>query len=115
MISADRSPQTIANYAYDFALFFDFLDSQKVELEAVTPRTIQRFFRHIENGYERTVWVKIPSKDPETGEIRVRWVERKHFRENSRSGKERKRASLRSLLPLSGQVRVPGPRPHAGI
>ena len=30
MISADRSKQTIANYAYDFSLFFDFLKSRKV-------------------------------------------------------------------------------------
>ncbi|MBO2533988.1 MAG: hypothetical protein CW342_14145 [Thermoactinomycetaceae bacterium] len=98
MISADRSRQTIANYAYDFALFFDFLASRNIGFESVTPRTIQRFFRHIENGYERTVWVKIRSKDPKTGAIRQQWVKRKHFRENSRSGKERKRASLRSLF-----------------
>jgi integrase/recombinase XerD len=98
MISADRSHQTIANYAYDFALFFDFLASRNIDFESVTSRTIQRFFRHIENGYERTVWVKMRSKDPETGAIREQWVERRHFRENSRSGKERKRASLRSLF-----------------
>jgi len=98
MISADRSQQTIANYAYDFSLFFDFLTSRDIDLDSVDSRTIQRFFRHIENGYERTVWVKIRSKDPETGMIREKWVERKHYRENSRSGKERKRASLRSLF-----------------
>lgn len=98
MISADRSKQTIANYAYDFALFFDFLDSKGVELEDVNPRTLKRFFRYIENGYERTVQIKVKKKDPITGEIRDTWVERKHFRENSQAGKQRKRASLRSLF-----------------
>ncbi|PTM58790.1 tyrosine-type recombinase/integrase [Desmospora activa] len=98
MISADRSPQTIANYAYDFSLFFDFLASRNLELEDITPKEIKRFFRHIENGYERTIQVQITKKDPVTGETRKEWVERKHFRENSRSGKRRKRASLRSLF-----------------
>ncbi|MBA4495054.1 tyrosine-type recombinase/integrase [Paenactinomyces guangxiensis] len=98
MISADRSVQTIANYAYDFALFFDFLSEKNKTLYQVDPMTIKRFFRHIENGYERTVHVKLKKKDPKTGEIKEEWVERKHFRENSRSGKHRKRASLRSLF-----------------
>jgi site-specific recombinase XerD len=98
MISADRSKQTIANYAYDFALFFDFLKSRNKTLYQVDPMTIKRFFRQIENGYERTVHIKLRKKDPKTGEIREEWVERKHFRENSRSGRQRKRASLRSLF-----------------
>jgi integrase/recombinase XerD len=98
MVSAERSPQTIANYAYDFALFFEFLEAGKKRLEQVDSQTIKRFFRYIENGYERTVHVKILRKDPRTGEMREEWVERMHFRENSRSGKQRKRASLRSLF-----------------
>lgn len=44
MISAERSRQTIANYAYDFALFFDFLKEKEVDLESVTPRMLRRFF-----------------------------------------------------------------------
>lgn len=98
MISADRSPQTIANYAYDFSLFFDFLNSRNIELEDVTSKEIKRFFRRIENGYERTVNVPITKKDPLTGAVHKEWVERKHFRENSRAGKRRKQASLRSLF-----------------
>lgn len=98
MISADRSHQTIANYAYDFALFFEFLNSKNKMIEQVDAMTIKRFFRHIENGYERTVHIKLQKKDPKTGELKEEWVERKHFRENSRSGKQRKRASLRSLF-----------------
>ncbi|MBN2909564.1 tyrosine-type recombinase/integrase [Polycladomyces sp. WAk] len=98
MISAERSPQTIANYAYDFSLFFDFLTSHQINLENVTPRVIRHFFRHIENGYERTVQVKVKKKNPHTGEIYEEWIERKHRRENSRAGKQRKLASLRSLF-----------------
>ncbi|MFC4078022.1 tyrosine-type recombinase/integrase [Salinithrix halophila] len=98
MISADRSKQTIANYAYDFSLFFDYLESKGVALEDVDPKVLKRFFRHIENGYERTVHVKIHKKDPVTGEIQEHWTERKHYRENSRAGKQRKRASIRSLF-----------------
>ncbi|SFJ69345.1 tyrosine-type recombinase/integrase [Thermoflavimicrobium dichotomicum] len=98
MISADRSLQTIANYAYDFALFFDFLQSRNKTIEQVDPILIKRFFRYIENGYERSVYVKLTKVDPQTGEKREEWIERKHFRENSRSGKQRKRASLRSLF-----------------
>ncbi|WP_309862400.1 tyrosine-type recombinase/integrase [Desmospora profundinema] len=98
MISADRSPQTIANYAYDFSLFFDFLASRGLQLEDVTSKEIKRFFRRIENGYERTIQVPITKKDPVTGGVSTEWVERTHFRENSRSGKRRKRASLRSLF-----------------
>lgn len=98
MISAERSPQTIANYAYDFSLFFDFLTSHQINLEQVTPQVIRRFFRRIENGYERTVQVKVKKKNPHTGEVYEEWIERKHRRENSRAGKQRKLASLRSLF-----------------
>jgi site-specific recombinase XerD len=98
MVSAERSRQTIANYAYDFALFFDFLKARGKSLKDVDAQTIRRFFRLIENGYERTVRVKLCKKDPTTGETRTEWVERRHFRENSRSGRQRKRASLRSLF-----------------
>jgi integrase/recombinase XerD len=98
MISADRSKQTIANYAYDFSLFFDFLKSRNKTIYQTDPMIIKRFFRHIENGYERTVYIKIAKKDPQTGQISEEWIKRKHFRENSRSGKQRKRASLRSLF-----------------
>lgn len=98
MVSADRSPLTIANYAYDFTLFFDFLQERELELEDVDLRTLKRFFRHIENGYERSVMVKVSRVDPHTAEVSEEWIERKHFRENSRSGKQRKRASLRSLF-----------------
>ncbi|WP_169713528.1 tyrosine-type recombinase/integrase [Paludifilum halophilum] len=98
MISADRSKQTIANYAYDFTLFFDYLASKNVTLEDVTSRTLKRFFRRIENGYERTVHVKLKKRNPASGETEEVWVKRKHFRENSRAGKQRKQASLRSLF-----------------
>ncbi|PTX59982.1 tyrosine recombinase XerC subunit [Melghirimyces profundicolus] len=98
MISAERSQQTIANYAYDFSLFFDFLEKEGIDLEEITSRTLRRFFRRIEIGYERTVRVKVKRTDPATGEVCEDWVERKHFRENTRAGKERKRSSLRSLF-----------------
>jgi integrase/recombinase XerD len=89
MISAERSPLTIANYAYDFSLFFRFLQEKGKNLENLDAITIKRFFRYIENGYERTVYIQ--------GADGV-WVSRKHFHENTRSGKQRKRASLRSLF-----------------
>ncbi|RAL20804.1 tyrosine-type recombinase/integrase [Thermoflavimicrobium daqui] len=98
MISAERSPQTIANYAYDFSLFFDFLASKNKTLYQIEPMIIKRFFRHIENGYERSVYVLIKRTDHRTGSQIEEWIERKHFRENSHSGKQRKRASLRSLF-----------------
>lgn len=98
MVSADRSKQTIANYVYDYALFLDFLNARNKTIYQVDLMTIKRFFRHIENGYERTVLIKQKIKDPATGEIKEEWIERKHYRENSRSGKQRKRASLRSLF-----------------
>lgn len=98
MISADRSPQTIANYAYDFSLFFDFLSTKNISLSEVNAMTIKRFFRYIENGYQRKVAIKIKKQDPSTGEITEQWVERTHFRENTQSGKRRKKASLRSLF-----------------
>lgn len=106
MISADRSPQTIANYAYDFALFFDYLHSRGLELTDVSPREIKRFFRRIENGYERTIHVPVTKKDPVTGEVLKDWVERTHYRENSQAGKRRKRASLRSLFRYLLQTNV---------
>lgn len=89
MISAERSPLTIANYAYDFSLFFRYLAETNKDIESLDAKTIKRFFRYIENGYERTVYVQ--TSDGE-------WITRKHFRENTRSGKQRKRASLRSLF-----------------
>lgn len=98
MISADRSPQTIANYAYDFSLFFDFLDRKNKSLFQIDSKTIKAFFRHIENGYTRKLLVKQVIKDVNTCELHDKWVERVHYRENSRSGKQRKHASLRSLF-----------------
>lgn len=106
MISADRSPQTIANYAYDFSLFFDFLSDKNIALAEVDSRTLTRFFRYIENGYERRVQVKVKKKDPQTGEVRDEWIERTHFRENTNSGKRRKRASLRSLFRYLVKIRA---------
>lgn len=97
MISADRAPTTIANYAYDFDLFFDFLTAKNISFTKINAMTIKRFFRHIENGYERTVMIKVKKKDPAGKEIEE-WVKRTHYRENSQSGKRRKRASLRSLF-----------------
>lgn len=98
MVSADRSPQTIANYAYDFSLFFDFLSSKNVSLFEIDAMIIKRFFRYIENGYQRKVSIKIKKQDPITGAITENWIERTHFRENTQSGKKRKKASLRSLF-----------------
>lgn len=98
MISADRSPKTIANYAYDFSLFFDFLASKNISLHQVNALTMKRFFRYIENGYKRTVWIQIKKRDPSTGKEYQEWVQRTHYRENSQSGKRRKKASLRSLF-----------------
>ncbi|SHE37879.1 Site-specific recombinase XerD [Seinonella peptonophila] len=98
MISADRSAQTIANYAYDFNLFFDFLAQKNIRLEQINAQIIKRFFRHIENGYERTVYVKQKKVNSITGELDINWIERKHYRENSKYGKQRKRASLRTLF-----------------
>ncbi|MXQ52476.1 tyrosine-type recombinase/integrase [Shimazuella alba] len=89
MISAERSSLTIANYAYDFSLFFRFLKEKNKDIESLDAITIKRFFRYIENGYERTVYIQ--NTDGE-------WITRKHFHENTRSGKQRKRASLRSLF-----------------
>lgn len=98
MISAERSPQTITNYAYDFSLFFDFLKSKNIALDEVDAMTIKRFFRYIENGYQRKVMVKITKPDPATGKLTEQWIERTHYRENTQSGKKRKKASLRSLF-----------------
>ncbi|MCS1351049.1 tyrosine-type recombinase/integrase [Mechercharimyces sp. CAU 1602] len=98
MISADRSQQTISNYAYDFALFFDYLKEKGIALEEIRPITIKRFFRHIENGYERVIQIQLRREDPITGEVERKWIERKHYRENTYAGKQRKRASLRSLF-----------------
>jgi integrase/recombinase XerD len=98
MISADRSLQTISNYAYDFALFFDFLTSLGKTFQQVDPKIIKRFFRHLEHGYERTVHIKLQRKNSLTQAVDEEWIDRKHFRENTRSGKQRKRASLRSLF-----------------
>lgn len=98
MISADRSPKTIANYAYDFSLFFDFLADKQISFTELDAMVIKRFFRHIENGYERKVMIKQLKIDPHTGEQTEHWIERMHYRENSQSGKKRKRASLRSLF-----------------
>lgn len=98
MISADRSPQTIANYAYDFSLFFDFLKTKNTSLEEIDATMIKRFFRYIENGYQRKVAIKIKKQDPQTRKLTEEWIERTHFRENSQSGKRRKKASLRSLF-----------------
>lgn len=106
MISAERSVLTISNYAYDFSLFFEFLEKRGQELEQVNARTLKHFFRMLENGYERTVYVKQKQIDKTTGEIREEWIERKHFRENSRSGKQRKQASLRSLFRFLVKSRV---------
>lgn len=89
MISAERSPLTIANYAYDFSLFFRYLKETNKNIETLDAKTIKRFFRYIENGYERTIYIQTSSGE---------WVTRKHFHENTRSGKQRKRASLRSLF-----------------
>ncbi len=89
MISAERSPLTIANYAYDYSLFHRFLQEYGKTFETVDAKTVKRFFRYIENGYEHTVYVQDSSGQ---------WITRKHFRENSRSGKQRKRASLHSLF-----------------
>lgn len=88
MISADRSIQTVINYIYDYSLFFDFLKEHEIELEEVDGRVIKRFFRHIEHGYERKVIRNINGKQ----------VIQTFFRENSHSGKKRKRASLRALF-----------------
>ncbi|GGE11847.1 tyrosine recombinase XerC [Marinithermofilum abyssi] len=106
MISAERSKQTIANYAYDFALFFDYLDTKGSDLHQIDSRMIKSFFRHIENGYERKVWVKVRKKDPASGFIHEEWVERTHYRENTRAGKRRKQASLRSLFRFLVKNRV---------
>ncbi|MBD1371505.1 tyrosine-type recombinase/integrase [Hazenella sp. IB182357] len=106
MISAERSIQTIANYAYDFALFFDYIKEKDVSIEDVNARTIKRFFRQIEHGYERTVHVKIYKINASTGRKEPTWITRTHFRENSQAGKRRKRASLRSLFRYLVKIRV---------
>ena len=113
MISAERSKQTIANYAYDFALFFDYLNSINKTIEQVDPMIIKRFFRQIENGYERTVHILRKKKDPKTGKIKEEWITRTHFRENSQSGKQRKRASLRSLFRFLVKTHVLSQNPMA--
>lgn len=88
MISAERSIQTVAAYVYDFSLFFDYLHEHGWELEDVNGRMIRRFFRHIEHGYERKVEKWLNGK----------WVETVVVRENTHGGKQRKKASLRSLF-----------------
>lgn len=97
MISAERSERTIANYAYDFDLFFSYLHDQNIPFEHVTAEHIKGFFRYIENGYERKVVTTVSYVDPRTGQEKERQIERTHYRENTHSGKARKRASLRSL------------------
>lgn len=98
MISAERSPRTIANYAYDFALFFSYLAQNDLTYQQVTSEQIKQFFRYIENGYVRTVAIKTTHVNPKTGEEEEKWIRRTHHRENTYSGKARKRASLRSLF-----------------
>lgn len=97
MISAERSERTIANYAYDFDLFFSFLQDHRIAYENVSAQDIKAFFRYIENGYVRKVTVNTTYVDQKTGTTAEKQIERTHFRENTRSGKARKRASLRSL------------------
>lgn len=97
MIAAERSERTIANYAYDFDLFFTYLRQRGVSIENVTPTHIRNFFQFIANGYERKVEVKVTALNHKTGKKEKRWVTRTHFRENSRSGRARKLASLRML------------------
>lgn len=97
MISAERSKRTIANYAYDFDLFFTYLRDQNIPFKNVTADHIKGFFRYIENGYERKVVTTTSYIDPKTGHKEERQVKRTHYRENTHSGKARKRASLRSL------------------
>lgn len=97
MISAERSERTIANYAYDFDLFFTYLRDHGVPIADVSPIDIKGFFRYVENGYERKVEVKTTYINETTGQTEEKRIERTHYRENTRSGKARKRASLRSL------------------
>ena len=97
MISAERSTRTIANYAYDFDLFFTYLAKESIPFESVTASHIKGFFRYIENGYERKVTVTSVYTNQKTGQKEERQIERSHYRENTHSGKARKRASLRSL------------------
>lgn len=97
MISAERSNQTIVNYAYDFDLFLTYLKEHDISFEGVTAHDIKRFFRYVENGYERKLNLTTSHIDPRTGEKTERKIQRTHYRENTHSGKARKRASLRSL------------------
>lgn len=97
MISAERSIRTIANYAYDFDVFLTYLEKKGVSVENVNAVYIKDFFRYIENGYERKVTVPTTAINQKTGTKEERLIERTHYRENTHSGKARKRASLRSL------------------
>jgi site-specific recombinase XerD len=50
---------------------------------------VRSYFQYLEAGYQRTVTINLPNEKK---------VTRTHHRENSSSGKERKKASLRSLF-----------------
>ena len=104
MLSAERSIQTISNYAYDFSLFFDYLKSINKKLKEVDGKVIKTFFRKIENGYKRDVLVKIKSN--KNGKVEEKLIKRTHKRVNSRSGKQRKLASLRSLFKYLVKAKV---------
>lgn len=88
MISADRSIGTITAYIYDFSIFFDYLKKKNLTLDQVNARVIRNFFRTIENGYTRTIQKKAGEKI----------IEQKVERINDKGGKNRKKASLRSLF-----------------
>jgi len=88
MLDVERSLATIANYAYDFALFLEFITKSEISLQLVSATTIKRFFRYVDS-YERTIVLKFAK-----GESRTRT----NIHENSYEGKQRKKATLKSIF-----------------
>jgi integrase/recombinase XerD len=85
LLHAERSLHTIDNYAYDFSVFYHFLKQQNLSLSQVEGTTLRSFFRYLERGYTKTI--DLPQQGTRTC-----------FRRNSKSGKQRKQAFLRTLF-----------------
>ena len=87
MLDAERSLATISNYAYDFALFLDYLTDRKINLYRVTAQVLKKYFRYLDS-YEREITMKRYGKT----------ITRKSVFINNYDGKQRKKASMKSIF-----------------
>lgn len=98
MQDADRSPQTINGYVYDFSLFFSFLAREQLVLEEVTENVLHKFFQEMGGGYQRILDVPVTKRNAQLINQVTEDVQKTYQRANARSGKQRKQSSLRSLF-----------------